>query len=1131
MTAQDNRIIKETSDNQKPQVWKDLQRDQVMINDELISGQTRGADGIVAALTRHILTCAENCRKCSQNYGYSTAATTGTGVGGHDVYSHMPSSPSTPGRSNPSSSLRQTPGASDTVSAASRSHSNSGGGSGSSNAGTSAANSGSSLLSRLTARKYSTSNDDRDKDNNSEPPLSPVESAYHYPSTGNTAAAATANSFVLSEAHALSCAKDILLLCSRTQSAGDAYFCVESFLAKCGMDTFGKDRYCHLMPLDADSSPLEFMIHVGLCSPGAEIVVLPEINTNYPSFSSTGFSSLSSGTPPLEATDRDSRERDRGDVNKVRQSIRGAMRTRQRNKMSYVDSLNMGMSMAMDSTTGGSGSGEPLLAGALSVTALGQDTKPRTDTSSTSSSSHMEASHKANSSISSNNNTTNTSSSSSFIPATWKGRFFPIRPSSTTSGPSRPTLSPRTQRIGSSDSLSDSSTTASAADHSRHVPVPLSSPTSASTTTATTSESATTAVTSTDSEIFNKDNKAHIKAKAVSSALAPSASVDSTDATATTVVSSPLSQENVKKHEKLVSKLSSSTAATGAAAVAGVGDHHHGIDYENDDVEDGSSDYDETIVDIEDDDFSVASEVVLEESEVAEQVDVNTIQAMLGNMHSPTVAAALKDYDKGSAGGSGGSDKKSGRSGTSSPLTRSPPEKPKRVTSTSSSSSSSAAAAGAVSASGSSSPNSPRQCTVSPLLLVPLSADDKDKPWAATSDTHRLPAIHDVSSSAKSSNNSSKHSADHITPTSSADSKEVQPPPPNNAPELEYDTKTTGGRTSSLHRLLPTTKSFKNTVFGSSPFTSSTHSKATATTSSSSSSSSSSTNTSLALLSNSASVVSTSASSVSSSHMIADKDSVHLSLVLSATQHRERSDRYELSGSHTSQASLGVTSYTVSSSSGNEEKKSDIDLVRHQYAIEPLDTIHRRKSSLCCIYESQLSMLYQPTRPPELVIRVLMRSETRYRLCCADNPQGDDSDNWATVVATFEQSFLLHGNSLGVPVALDRVVSIEFERDVRKSQTVDNNANTAAAAAAVNKSASSAVAVAPGKSLSSSPLSLPAKLTSDGQSISADHKHDSSSDSASDSGSSSSRDHKRFQVYVVDDEAKGKEDKSNETRY
>ncbi len=112
-----------------------------------------------------------------------------------------------------------------------------------------------------------------------------------------------------------------------------------------------------------------------------------------------------------------------------------------------------------------------------------------------------------------------------------------------------------------------------------------------------------------------------------------------------------------------------------------------------------------------------------------------------------------------------------------------------------------------------------------------------------------------------------------------------------------------------------------------------------------------------------------------------------------------------------------------------------MNTIRHQYAVEPADTVHRRKSSLSGIYESQLNMLHH-SRPPELVIRVLMRSESKYRLVCAENMQGDESDNWATVVATFEQSFLIHSDSMGQPVALDRVVSIEFDKELRKSMSL-----------------------------------------------------------------------------------------------
>lgn len=58
----------------------------------------------------------------------------------------------------------------------------------------------------------------------------------------------------ISESDALSCARDVLLACSRTQSGGDSYFCAESLL--CNRD------FAVLTPLSSEADPLEIVVDI-----------------------------------------------------------------------------------------------------------------------------------------------------------------------------------------------------------------------------------------------------------------------------------------------------------------------------------------------------------------------------------------------------------------------------------------------------------------------------------------------------------------------------------------------------------------------------------------------------------------------------------------------------------------------------------------------------------------------------------------------------------------------------------------------------------------------------------------------------------------------------------------------------
>lgn len=63
-------------------------------------------------------------------------------------------------------------------------------------------------------------------------------------------------SFDLTEAQVMACARDLLILCNRTQSGGDTYFCVDSLLCN------REKELCILTPLASESDPLEIFVDI-----------------------------------------------------------------------------------------------------------------------------------------------------------------------------------------------------------------------------------------------------------------------------------------------------------------------------------------------------------------------------------------------------------------------------------------------------------------------------------------------------------------------------------------------------------------------------------------------------------------------------------------------------------------------------------------------------------------------------------------------------------------------------------------------------------------------------------------------------------------------------------------------------
>ena len=274
------------------QIWKDLQRDRVSINGELVSGQNRGAESIIAALTRHIMLAAQTTRRFTlsptTDSGPPTVPSGGVGLVGmvsgvgvpqvpSFTPSFLPSNTTTPRVETrktlqPSSLIRNiSPSKVDSTTHTSNLRDIS-----------------MNYFHRLTRRSSSQSG---------------VEADMHGDS----------NCFAIRESHALACAKEVLVLCNRTQSGGDTYFCIQSFLAKCGIDAKVQDHACVLTPLETESEPLEIFVHVGYHSPGSGVTVIaddptgaylpdsPTSTANLSSVRATIKRSQSEGGPKLKA--------------------------------------------------------------------------------------------------------------------------------------------------------------------------------------------------------------------------------------------------------------------------------------------------------------------------------------------------------------------------------------------------------------------------------------------------------------------------------------------------------------------------------------------------------------------------------------------------------------------------------------------------------------------------------------------------------------------------------------------------------------------------------------------------------------------------------------------------------------
>lgn len=174
-------------DIQTSQIWKDLQRDAVLINDEHIIGETHGTEAMVGALMRHIMDCVDTIRSLDEDPVTSFLD--------RDLVS-------SPVWSNVSPHFEITPPS--------------------------------------TPRDTS----------QPEGPVSPGKYTCHqHPPRRHSR-------FLITEAQALACARDIFILCNRTQSGGDTFFTVNSLLSEQSHDL------CIVTPLAADAEPLSVKVDI-----------------------------------------------------------------------------------------------------------------------------------------------------------------------------------------------------------------------------------------------------------------------------------------------------------------------------------------------------------------------------------------------------------------------------------------------------------------------------------------------------------------------------------------------------------------------------------------------------------------------------------------------------------------------------------------------------------------------------------------------------------------------------------------------------------------------------------------------------------------------------------------------------
>ena len=235
MSTNDSLNSKTLQSVSSSQVWKDLQRDTIKINNVLISGETEGPEAMIGCLVRTILEKAKQITNITKAYNDAVA------IRSHNQKTKM----AQPGVTNNSDEATLVSSGSVSI-----------------------------PIPSFIAPYLSSSISDNDTSNNrnlsfSIPLVDSISSIVNNltssvyinklnNNTNNISAnkkndcSFMSNIFEITEGQVLACARDLLVLCNRTQSGGDTYFCIDALF--CNHD------YSILTPISEHENPLEITV-------------------------------------------------------------------------------------------------------------------------------------------------------------------------------------------------------------------------------------------------------------------------------------------------------------------------------------------------------------------------------------------------------------------------------------------------------------------------------------------------------------------------------------------------------------------------------------------------------------------------------------------------------------------------------------------------------------------------------------------------------------------------------------------------------------------------------------------------------------------------------------------------------
>ena len=181
------------------QIWKDLQRDSIIINNEHIKGESSGTEAMIGSLMRHIMDRVDLIRSMDGNESNETEM--------NHSYSnnHLENINSYQNTSN------------------------------------STINTINSTINQSNSMNNQSNNQTNMNNNNHR--LSKRKQK-------------VLSRFDITESQALACARDLLILCNRTQSGGDTYFCVDSLLCNKLNDL------CIIVPIASNAEPIAIFIDI-----------------------------------------------------------------------------------------------------------------------------------------------------------------------------------------------------------------------------------------------------------------------------------------------------------------------------------------------------------------------------------------------------------------------------------------------------------------------------------------------------------------------------------------------------------------------------------------------------------------------------------------------------------------------------------------------------------------------------------------------------------------------------------------------------------------------------------------------------------------------------------------------------